>query len=81
MKRFITLLLLLVGLLLAGAAGCADEEARCAQMCEHKCDICDQDCTEDDITACVNSCENVGTEPERADCVIAAQSCDDVWEC
>ena len=79
MKRIITLFLLLGMLAMLGAA-CV-EETRCAEMCEHKCDLCDQNCSEDDINACVNSCENVGTEPERADCVIDAQSCDEVWEC
>ncbi|MFH2009721.1 MAG: hypothetical protein ABI333_24215 [bacterium] len=80
MKRLIGLILTL-GFCLAMAGGCAAEEARCEEACRHQCDLCDQSCSEEDIAICAVSCENMDTEPDRTDCVLAAPTCDDIWEC
>ena len=60
----------------------------CPQVCSvEPCDCsanpeeCIPDCSEAGISACVVSCENNDTSPERAECVISAPTCDDIWEC
>ena len=87
MKRLFGILLAL-GFCLAAAGGCTDEQANCEEACRHQCDVCPDDCSaepcrcsEEGISACVVSCENNDTGSERADCVISAPTCDDIWEC
>ena len=66
-------------LLLLGA-GCA-EEPRCADACRHTCEICQTDCAEEDLQACETSCEDQQTDPDRIDCILSTESCDDLWKC
>ena len=82
MKRLLGSLMVvgLLGLGALGAAGCV-EEARCEEACVHECDICGVDCDELDITNCTNFCQDTESDPDRVDCVIKAQSCDDLWKC
>jgi hypothetical protein len=69
----------LPALLLLGA-GCV-EEPRCAEACRHSCEICEEDCGDEDLKACETTCEDQQTDPDRTDCVISTQSCDDLWKC
>lgn len=61
-------------------AGCV-EEPRCREACEHTCDICESDCSEEQLKTCTQSCEDSQTEPERAKCVLDTDLCEDLWRC
>jgi hypothetical protein len=78
-RRFFTLLLALA-LLALPVAACV-ETPRCAESCQHACDVCDTECDADAITACENACEDGQTAPERTDCILETTSCDDLWKC
>jgi hypothetical protein len=79
MKRFVSIFLALAMVVLS-ASGC-EEEADCAGACEHQCDVCDTGCDPTNVDACINSCINMDTSPDRTDCIIAAPTCDDIWKC
>jgi hypothetical protein len=79
MKRIIGVFLVL-GMMLLGATAC-EKEPDCVAACEHQCDVCDTGCDEATVAACVNTCINMDTPASRTDCIIAAPTCDDIWEC
>lgn len=76
-------MILAVGL--AGWLGC-EEPPSCRQVCEHVCDVC-QDCDPQDpdsegtIEDCVQRCRLEDPAPERRDCLLETQSCDELWRC
>lgn len=71
---------LLLAMGLALGSGC-EEPAPCRAACEHACDICGTDCSDQDIDTCTQSCEDSQTPADRASCVIDTDTCDDLWKC
>lgn len=82
MRQRISLVLALVAMLALGAplGGCVSEP-RCREACEHTCDICDSDCSEGQLKTCIQSCEDAQTAPERAECILDTDLCEDLWQC
>ena len=60
--------------------GC-EAEPRCREACEHVCTICESDCTETQIQTCTQSCRDLKTDPDRAQCILDTDLCEDLWEC
>lgn len=80
-NRMLSRLALVAALALAAPlTGCV-EEPRCQEACEHTCDICDSGCDEAQLATCTQSCEDSLTPPERAQCVIDTDLCEDLWKC
>ena len=80
MTRRLLTFLLAAALPTLPLAGCV-ETPRCAEACQHACDVCDTDCDAESITACEAACDDGQTDPARTDCLLETTSCDDLWEC
>lgn len=73
-------MLAMVAALVAPLGGCV-EEPRCREACEHTCDICGTQCSDVELDTCTQSCVDGQTAPERAECVLDTDLCEDLWRC
>jgi len=87
-KQSAAVLVALLSMMVVGGGwiGCEDKTT-CRQACLHTCQICQQSCDEQDsstiqeIKDCEESCSQQSVDQDRLDCVMATDSCEDLWKC